>query len=172
MRSRYGLIALLSLSLTACGSGNMADLEDYVRQVKAREPQPIDPLPEIKQVETYVFEPGERRDPFVPDTQSAEAAPLAQVTGIAPDPQRRKEELEQYSLDSLKMVGTLEQDNTVWALIMTPEGTLHRVRSGNYIGQNNGQVTRVTEDGIELMEIVAEGGTEWRERPAAIALSQ
>jgi type IV pilus assembly protein PilP len=172
MSCRYALAIFASLSLTACGSGNMADLEEYVQQVKARDPQPIAPLHEIKQIDTFVFEPGERRDPFVLDTQSAESAALAQVTGIAPNPERRKEELEQYSLDSLKMVGTLEQDDTIWGLIMTPEGTLHRVRSGNYIGQNNGQINRVTEEGLELTEIVSEGGTEWRERSAAIALSQ
>jgi type IV pilus assembly protein PilP len=166
------MVLLVSLTLAACGSGKMADLEEYVAEVKARDPGPIEPLPEIEQIDTFVFEPGDRRDPFVLDTQTVELAAVDASGGIAPDPLRRKEELEQYSLDSLKMMGTLEQDGTIWGLVKTPEGTLHRVRSGNYLGQNNGQITRITEDAIELTEIVSDGAAEWRERPAAIALSQ
>lgn len=171
MNVKLGLAVFAALALSGCGSGNMSDLEDYVASVKQRKPGPIEPLPEIKQVETFVFEPGDRRDPFVPDTQGAEGEAAA-GGGLAPDPLRRKEELEQYSLDSLKMVGTLEQDDTVWGLVETPEGTLYRVRPGNYVGQNNGQITRITEEEIELTEIISDGSNEWRERPAAIALSQ
>jgi type IV pilus assembly protein PilP len=150
----------------------MADLQEYAEQVKARKPGPIEPLPEIKQVETFVFEPGDRRDPFVLDEQSVEPVPPRTAGGIAPDPLRRKEELEQYSLDSLRMVGILEQEGTKWGLVVAPGGTLHRVRAGNYMGRNNGQITRVTENNIELIEIVSDGTNEWRERPAAIALRE
>jgi type IV pilus assembly protein PilP len=170
-RERW-FVFLSVLSLAGCGSGNMSDLEEYAAQVKARKPGPIEPLPEIKQVETFVFEPADRRDPFVLDEQSAEAIPPQTAGGITPDPLRRKEELEEYSLDSLKMVGILEQEGTTWGLLIAPGGTLHRVRAGNYIGQNNGQITRITENSIELIEVVSDGTNEWRERPAAIALRE
>jgi type IV pilus assembly protein PilP len=172
MSARYCVAALASLALSACGSGKMADLEDYVQRVKGREPGPIEPLPEIKQIDTFHYEPGERRDPFVLDRQSIEAVPVPAGSGIAPDPLRRKEELEQFPLDSLTMVGTMVQGDTVWALITTPEHTLLHARVGNYLGLNNGQITRITEEEIELTEIVSDGGGEWRERQAAIALSQ
>lgn len=166
------LASLFSVALAGCGSGNMTDLEQYVQQVKQRDPGPIEPLPEIKPVDTFVFEPGDRRDPFVMAGQGTETAPVASTGGITPNPLRSKEELEQFALDALKMVGTLEQDNTKWGLVRTADGTLHRVRVGNYMGMNNGQVTRITEDGIELTEVVSDGTNEWRERQAAIALRQ
>jgi type IV pilus assembly protein PilP len=163
---------LASLALTACGSGRMSDLEEYAQRVKEREPGPIEPLPEIKQIDTFVFEAGDRRDPFVLDDQSAIVATEPTGTGISPNPLRRKEELEQFPLDSLDMVGTMEQGDTMWALIKTPENTMLHVRVGNYMGMNHGLITRITEEEIELTEIVSDGGGEWRERRAAIALSQ
>lgn len=172
MKLKLGFVIVASLMLTACGSGKIADLEEYTKQVKAREPGPIDSLPEIKQIDTFVFEPEDRRDPFVLDTESAETGPSTTEGNIAPDPLRRKEELEQYSLDSLRMVGTLQQDDSMWGLVTAPGGTLYRVHTGNYMGQNNGLITHITEDGIDLTEIVSDGMNEWRERPAAIALSQ
>ncbi|MGA7981695.1 MAG: pilus assembly protein PilP [Chromatiaceae bacterium] len=172
MKQRYPLFVLTCFMLAACGNGKMADLEQYVQQVKKREPAPIEPLPDVKPIDTFVYEAGERRDPFVMDAQTAEAASTGINSGIqAPEP-RRKEELEQFSLDSLKMVGTLEQDDNTWGLVKGPGGTLYRVRVGNYMGMNNGQITRITEDEIELTEIVAEKPGDWRERQAAIALSQ
>ena len=172
MRTRVLFAILASLALVACGSGKMADLEEFVERIKEREPGPIEPLPEIKQIDTFVFEPADRRDPFVLDRQSAEVVDVPVGAGIAPDPLRRKEELEQFPLDSLKMVGTIKQRDTMWALVTTPEDTLFHVRVGNYMGLNSGQITRITEDEIELAEIVSDGGGGWRERQAAIALSE
>lgn len=172
MRLKPLFATLGSLTLVACGSGNLSDLEEYVLEVKRQEPSGIEPLPEIKQPNTFVFNPASRRDPFVLDLQSVEVATKRSGSGIAPDPTRRKEELEQFSLDSLDMVGTMEQGDTVWALITTPENALHHVRVGNYLGLNNGQIVRITEEEIELTEIVSDGDGAWQERRAAIALSE
>jgi type IV pilus assembly protein PilP len=173
MSLRAFAAALAVLTLSACGGSDLADLEDYAERVKARDPGPIEPLPEIEQVDTFVYEPADRRDPFVMDEQSAQAAPeVIAASTIAPDPLRRKEELEQYALDSLRMLGSLQQDDAIWGLVSSPDGVLHRVRVGNYMGLNNGQVTRISEQKIELTEIVPDGPNSWRERQAAIALSQ
>jgi type IV pilus assembly protein PilP len=91
---------------------------------------------------------------------------------IAPDLSRRKEELERYALDSLRMVGTLAQVGANWALVLSPEGVLHKVRVGNYIGQNHGRVIRIDDDQIQITEVVNEGGAEWRERQVSVALKQ
>lgn len=159
------------LGLTACGGSNLPELEAYVEQTKARPPGPIEPLPEIRPVTTFLYEPQDRRDPFVIDRQSAEVA-TRPPSGLAPDPLRRKEELEQYALDSLRMVGTLEQDDTKWALIKTKDQVLHRVGIGNYLGQDNGQITLISEDEIQITEIVPDGMGDWRERQSAIALER
>ncbi len=172
MRPLRLTVLLATVSLAACGGGGTQDLADYVAKVRDRDPGPIEPLPEIKQIATFVYDPGDRRDPFVMDTRGEDTSKPGPAGGIAPDPLRRKEELEQYALDALKMVGTLAQGDTHWALIITPEGVLHRVRVGDYLGQNNGQITRVDEGQVQLTEIVNEGGGEWRERQAAVTLKQ
>ncbi len=166
------LALLIAMLLGGCGGSDMDELQSYVDKVKQRPPGPLEPLPEIPQIDTYVYEPASRRDPFAMDDRTARAAMPRPSDGIAPDPLRRKEELEQFSLDSLRMVGTLEQHETRWGLVVTPDGILHRVRVGNYLGQNNGQITRISPEGIQLTEIVGDGPGSWRERESSIALKQ
>jgi len=160
------------LLLAGCGSHDMSDLQSYVQQVNARPPGPIEPLPTIEPVETFVYEPGERRDPFQSDVQPESEQLAVTDNGLAPDPNRPKEELENYPLDSLRMVGTLEQNDTRWALIRTQEGIVHRVTVGNYMGQNYGQIISIGLDAIQLNEIVSDAPGQWRERPASVALSK
>jgi type IV pilus assembly protein PilP len=170
---RLLLLLLPPMFLGGCGGDNLSDLEDYARSVNARPPSPIEPLPEIKPVDTFVYEVGDRRDPFTPDEQSVPVGESPEVgDGLAPDPTRRKEELESYSLDSLRMVGTLEQDNIRWGLIRGKEGGLYRVKVGNYMGMNNGQITNISDDMIQLTEIVSDAPGQWRERAATVALTQ
>lgn len=170
--SQLLLVGVAIGGLAGCGNSRLSDLEAYVRQVQARAPEPIDPLPEIPQISTFVFEPGDRRDPFVADTKTHEVIDVPQGDSLAPDPLRRKEELEGYALDSLRMVGTLEQNETTWGLIRTQDGTLHRVRVGNYLGLNNGQITSIKDDAIQLTEVISEAPGEWRERQATVSLTQ
>jgi len=169
------LLAPLALAIGGCGTRDNSDLDAYIRQVLARPPKPIEPLPELKPVETFVFEPAERRDPFVSDARS-EPEPSQvveeEIDEFAPDPTRPKEPLEAYSLDALRMVGTLEQDETRWGLVRTQDGLLHRVRLGNYMGQNNGLIVRIDDTAIELTEVVLDPSGKWRERTANLALTE
>jgi type IV pilus assembly protein PilP len=169
-RALWVLLAATAL-LGGCSNTGTDDLEEYVTKVKARVPGPIDPLPEIKQIDTFVYEPRDRRDPFVADERDEAEAASQPGNNLAPDPLRRKEELEGFALDSLRMVGTLEQNESRWGLIRSQDGTLHRVRVGNYMGQNNGQITSIGDESIELTEVVSEG-SEWRERQAKVTLTQ
>ncbi len=166
------IVAFCVIPLFGCSNSDMTTLESYTQEVKQRKPRPIAPLPEIKPIETFVYTPGERRDPFVPDAQAMpveEEKPIE--SELAPDPNRRKEELENVPLDSLQMVGTLDQGNERWALIKTKEGILHRVKVGNYLGLNNGQITQISDSDIKLNEIVADVPGQWQERAAMISLS-
>lgn len=162
---------VLPLILVGCASQDMSDLRDYVAEVKARPPSGIEPIPEIKQVIGFVYEAQGRRDPFTAPEDQSDAAVAVLDNGIRPDPNRRKEELESYSLDSLRMVGTLEQDEETWGLIKTNDGTIHRVAPGNYMGLNDGKITRVSEEKIELIELVPTGSG-FLEKEAAIALGE
>lgn len=163
----------IAVLLAGCGETDMTDLKNNVKRINARPPAPIEPLPEMKPVETFVYEPGERRNPFQSDAKTATAAaPLPTDSGPTPDPNRAREELENYPLDSLNMVGTLEQHSTRWALVRTREGVVHRVTIGNYLGQNHGQIIAINQDSLQLTEIVSDAPGQWRERPATVALSQ
>lgn len=173
MKAARRILPLLALLvLGACSDADLDELQDYTAEVKARPPEPLDPIPEVQHVESFVYEGEDRRDPFAMDERSAQAAAPGEGGGLAPDPLRRKEELEQYALDSLRMVGTLDQHETRWALVTSPDGILHRVRVGNYMGRNNGQITAISPTEIQLTEIISDGPGRWRERQSAIALKQ
>lgn len=174
IRNLWPIAAALAvgLGLVGCSGGDQSDLEAYVAKIKARQPDPLEPLPDIKQVDTFIYEPGERRDPFVADSQAHEAVAAVSDNGLAPDPLRRKEELESFSLDALRMVGTLEQDQTRWALIRSQDGILYKVRVGNHMGLNNGQITSISDDEIQLTEVVSDGPGDWRERQAKVSLTE
>ena len=160
---------VVPLLLAGCVNQDMSDLHDYVAEVKSRPAAGIEPIPEIKQVIGFVYTAKNRRDPFTRQEDDAVATEAVFDNGIRPDPDRRKEELEAYSLDSLRMVGTLEQDEQTWGLLKTSDGTIHRVAPGNYIGQNDGKITRISDEKIELIELVPTGSG-FLEKEAAVAL--
>ena len=172
--ARGGLILVLGLGvlMAGCADNRMQDLKGFVQEVKARPKPPIKPLPEIKQVETFVYSAAELRNPFERGGEEEETATAAVDSGIRPDLTRRKEELELYPLDSVRMVGTLEQEEVTWGLVRSSDGVIHRVRTGNYMGQNHGKITFVSEEQIELTEIFKDGQGVYRERQASLALSE
>jgi type IV pilus assembly protein PilP len=164
------LLLLAGVGLTACGS-DMDDLDKYVNDVKARPGGRIEPLPEITPYEVFNYAADEDgiRSPFVPDSPQAAAGPAA--GGTRPDPDRSREFLEQFPLDTLRMVGTLELAGVNYGLIQTSDGLIHRVVPGNYMGQNDGRIVAVNESEIELIEIISDGIGGYLEREAAVGLA-
>jgi type IV pilus assembly protein PilP len=164
----------LALGLTACSGNNAEDLHGYVEQVKASQHAKIDPLPEFAPYETHLYQATNDRDPFSAPVHSQPQTAVAQSSnnGLAPDFNRAREPLESEPLDSLRMVGTLGRDDISWALVRMSDSTIHRVRPGNYLGQNHGKIIRVTESEVEVSEIVPDGLGGWMERQAALALSE
>ncbi len=172
--TKIGLLLLLTAPffLVACSGEQHGDLRAYVKKVKAREGKPIKPLPEVKPYETFVYVDEDRRDPFsqyieeVRDTQAADS-------GIRPDIERKREALEEFPLDSLKYVGTLEKKGIVWALVSAPDDTVYRVQVGNHMGTNYGEILEITETEIKLKEIIPNGATGgWVDRLASLSLSE
>jgi type IV pilus assembly protein PilP len=158
--------------LAGCSSANIDELQTYVDAKKAEPPGRIEPLPEIKQISTYFYDAVGRRDPFVPSEGEEQQQAGVAESGIRPIENRRKEELESYALDSIRMVGILEQQGMTWGLVKTKEGTIHRVTTGNYMGQNHGRIVLITEDKIELTEIVQDGRGGYSERQASLVLAE
>lgn len=167
---RWLCLGLAGCLLAACGSADMTDLQAYVQAVRQRPKAPIEPLPDIKVVEPFLFRPNAVRDPFELDEVLKEPEEVQVETGIRPDMLRPREELENFELDTLRMVGTVRQSGLVWALVGAKDGTIHRVRVGNYIGRNYGKVVNILDNQIELVEIYAESSGVWRERKAIIAM--
>lgn len=167
--SRFGIIGgllVMLLGLAACSGQD--DLHQWVAEQKAQKGAPLPPLPVIKTFETFVYQDQDKRDPFSPGP--TEAASSLNGPGPHPDQNRVREPLESFPLDSLKMVGTLGKAGSAEALIKDPQGVIHPVHDGNYLGQNYGHVTNITEDHINLVELVPNGTGGWMERDATIAL--
>ena len=170
---RLATAITMSILLSACTGADHSDLKAYVDSVNARQRPKIEPLPEFKPYPIYVYEAGELRDPFAESAYAAQQAEVAiEGSGIRPPERDTKEPLEEYPLDTLRMVGTLEQSSTVWALIKDGEGSIHRVKTGNYMGKNYGKILSITEHQVEILEIVPNGLGAFIERPAIIALSE
>lgn len=170
----------LSTLLSACVSNDISDLEAQVSEIMARPGGEIEPLPEIKPYEAYSYQSMEAGavDPFEPFyVEQQKVVQEEQDAGLTEEMEREiknrnREELEGYELDSLKMVGTLDGVEEQWGIIQSPDGTVHRVTVGNYMGRNIGKITNIFEDKIELREIIKNSQGRWEERVAAIALAE
>ncbi|MGD8476536.1 MAG: pilus assembly protein PilP [Burkholderiales bacterium] len=160
-----------SILLHGCSSGEFEDLNRFVEESKQGLRGRVEPLPEIKQFEPFAYNAFDLPDPFKP--RQLEVAGVAANSGLAPDQTRRKETLEAFPLESLKMVGTLERRRVRYALIKTPDNNLYKAKVGNYMGQNFGIITAVSETVVTLKEVVqdpANGG--WSERSASLQLQE
>jgi len=166
---RIAVALILALTLSGCLQQDMSDLTTYVEEVKARPASGISPPPEPAEVDTFLYIAADRRDPFEPQTDIEERSETVVESGLSPDFNRSKEELEHYPLDSLRMVGTLEQEEGAWGLVQTQDGTIHRVARGNYMGQNHGRIVQIAEDQIKLVELV-QIGSGYQEQEAALGL--
>lgn len=162
------MLALVAATflLSACDPG-MRDLENYVADVKQRPAPPLEPLPVMKQFETFVYAAQDLRDPFSMPQRRDEQS---RSDGPRPDPNRRKEILEAFPLDGLDMVGLIGAGENQVALVMDPQRVVHRVRVGQYLGQSDGRIVAIREDGLELVELIPDGSGGWLERPARLAL--
>ena len=168
---RISTIAFVALAVAGCTRGvtstpgEAPNLEKWVADVKARPAPALDPLPVMQQFETFEYAAQNLRDPF-----SNAFSDQSGGSGPRPDPNRPRQALEQFPLDSLDMVGTIGRGPGVVGLVMAPDKVTYRVRPGAYMGQNDGRITAVHEDRIELVELVPDGAGGWLERPASVAL--
>lgn len=166
--SRIALLLVAALVLGGCTRGT-SDLREWIAQQKAKKGAPIPPLPVIKTFETFTYADQDLRDPFGPSAAEQESAA---TSGPRPDQNRPKQPLEMFALDSLKMVGTIGAGAGIEALVKDPGGVIHPVHRNEYMGQNYGRITAISDDHIDLIELVSNGNGGWMERPASIALGE
>jgi type IV pilus assembly protein PilP len=161
------LIPVAAAALLAGCSSDLAELQQFVKDSDKDLPRRIDPLPAVKPFEPFTYEGFDLPDPFKPRKLTAPKDSAA--GGVAPDLNRRKEPLESFPLEQLKMVGTLSQGDDIYALVRA-EKTLYRVKKGNYMGQNFGLITDVSDSEIKLKEIVQDSAGDWAERQSVLPL--
>lgn len=165
-----GIIPIVGLVaaglLSGCGKGT-DDLEAWVAELKAQKAPPIEPIPQMKQYEIFAYNGLGRRDPF-----SAPLPSKGPGSGPQPDLNRNKEPLEEFPLDALRMVGTINSKGVVYALVRAPDNVVHRVTVKNHLGQNYGEIVKIEESGISLLELVPDGFGGWVQRPATLALTE
>lgn len=165
------LLLIAGMLMHGCSNHEKrAELEAYVKKIKSRQIKEIEPLPEVKPYETFTYNDSNLRSPFMPSTPTEVAKKGSNDNGIRPDANRRKEPLEGFPLDSLRMMGTLEKNGKRWAVVVDTDGTVHRISKGNYIGQHDGRVDEITEEKMLITEIIPDANGGWRERKASLAL--
>ena len=160
------LIPAAVLALGGCSS-EIDELKQFVRDSDKGIPRRVEPLPAVKPFEPFAYEGFDLPDPFKPRKLSAPKEGAG--GGVAPDLNRRKEPLEAFPLEQLTMVGTLTQNKETYALVRADK-TLYRVKKGNYMGQNFGLITDVTDSEIKLKEIVQDSAGDWAERQSVLPL--
>jgi type IV pilus assembly protein PilP len=164
---KAGVICAVLAGMGAAGcSGGQSDLQRWIEATKKKPGGRIQPLPEVKPYETYVYSASKMRSPFQP-----QGAGVVNGQNLRPSSRRNREFLEGFSLDTLKMVGTFKVGTSFYGLVQSKDGLVHKVQPGNYLGQNDGKVTEITGGKISLVEIIPDGLGGYIERPASLALS-
>lgn len=167
------LICAITL-LQACVNEDISDLREFVATAFENEKPEIEPLPEIQPYSGYEYSASEDDDPFSFSNIQTSQDDGSLDSGIRPDANRRKEDLENFPLDALKMVGTMTQENQSWVIVKTSEGTAHRASLGNYMGQQDGKIVDIIpeEQKVVLAEIVRDPNGRWITRNVEITIDK
>jgi type IV pilus assembly protein PilP len=163
-------IVIACVGIAACSGEEHSDLRQFVKDSDKLPHGNIPPLPEVKPYEPYSYTAFDIIDPFKP--RKIEPPKGAGSGSLQPDLNRRREPLEGYPLENLRMVGTLEQKKQMFAVVRAPDNTLFRVKAGNYVGQNFGRIVAITESTVKLKEIVQDSGGNWEEKEQVLLLTE
>jgi type IV pilus assembly protein PilP len=174
--ARTIIFCVAAIALSGCTDRDKSDLESYAQTILARKASRIDELPPVEPYEVYTYASSSGVDPFEPfykDVKPTQKDTTDLNTGTGPKPNfdRNREELEEHSLDALRMMGTVELNSELWGIVRSPDGNIHRVQVGNYLGRNHGKIVGISEESIDLNEIVDDGRGGYQERNAAVALA-
>ena len=174
MNNNYLIIVLSAvLLLQGCsGSSDIGDLRQFTKSVLSKPRGRIEPIPVFKPYEYFSYSAAGLRSPFdLPVVIDTTLVASQAKSNVRPDFDRTKEHLEQFSLADLSMVGTLTGiDGVLWGLVRDGDGSVVRVKEGYYMGQNHGNIITISENRLNLIEIVPNGLGGWVERPKTITL--
>ncbi|WP_263769814.1 pilus assembly protein PilP [Propionivibrio soli] len=165
---RISAILIVSILLAACSGDDHQDLRQWMAEAAKGAKGKIPPLPQVKPYEPVPYDVSNIVDPFKP-AKIGVAEKKGSGSGVQPDMDRPREPLEAYPLESLKYVGVMTKRKASYAIIQV-DGSLYQVKTGNYIGQNFGVITRITESEVALKELVQDSAGDWVERTSALLL--
>ena len=165
-------VAVFIFLLAGCSSPEYTDLDDFMAQVRQEPQGVIAPIPIFKTYKAFRYNAAAMRSPFEVPVKIREIANLSMSSNVKPNAKRAKELLENFNIEAISMVGTLEQQGTVWALVDDGSGSVHQVLSGNYLGKNHGRIVDIRHDSLALIEIIANGPDSWIERPRTLKLKE
>lgn len=161
-------IGLISLMLISCGDEGGDDLDHFMLDAGKDMSSRIKPLPEVKPYVALQY----NSDGILSDPFRVRKA-VSKSSSLQPNLNRPKEPMEAYPLESLKYVGILSKNKLTFALLKTPDNSVQQVKLGNYVGQNFGRVTSITDAEITLKEIIQDDlSGEWIEQDVNLALQE
>jgi len=169
---KIAFITFLAIIVNACSGGSVSDLEEHIQSSRSKHKGTIEPLPAITPYESYRYHAGKERDPFKPSVSLVKSISINTGNGVRPNDKRNREDLERFALESLSMVGVMNNQGLTWGIIKAPDNAIYRVRKGNYLGLNHGRILSIKENKIDVREIVTDGMGGWIERPNTISLSE
>jgi len=164
-------ILILAVMLAACDGESHSDLKKELNDLSKDLRGKIDPLPVVKPYEPVPYQGAELPDPFGPAKIELVTKASGTGGGLKPDLNRPKEPLEAVPLETLRMVGVLQQGKMHFGLVRA-DNSLYRVKAGNYMGQNFGIITGITDNQIQLRELVQDAAGDWTERNTALQLQE
>jgi len=169
--SRVIVLIAASVFLLACGQESNQDVQQFIDENKRRPPGKVPSLPVYSPYKPYEYNAAQFRSPFEPPAL-VEKKIIAAKSNVKPDLSRQKQYLESFDFNSLAMVGTIEKDGILWALIRDPSGSIESVRKGAYLGKNHGKIVALNSTSIDVVEIIPNGSDSWLERPNVLSMKQ
>jgi type IV pilus assembly protein PilP len=163
--------ALLAVLLAGCGDSDVREVRTWMEEARAQTKPSVKPLPESKEFLPYAYSQAQAPDPFSADKLAGPGTMAVQANVAQPDLNRPREALENYPLDTMRMVGMMQKGGLSFALVQI-ERSVYRVRAGQHLGQNFGQVTRVTPAAVEIREMVQDAAGDWVERISKLELQE
>ena len=166
------LVALLIglVLITGCSSNDTSDIDKFMADNRDKPSGVIEPIPIFKPYKAFRYNAATKRSPFEVPVNVREIAYLSLSSDVNPDPKRVKEQLEFFNIEGISMVGTIEREGTLWALVDDGSGAVHQVLAGNFLGKNHGRIVSIYPDSISIIEIIGNGKDSWIERPRTLNL--
>lgn len=166
------IILATAVLLTGCFN-DTSDLKAHIANVQENTTNNIAPMPTVTVFDHFDYLAHTLRSPFDAPKPEAIQEKIQQMSGcLSPDPRRRKQPLEKFSLSDLVMRGTLGELGVTWALVEASDRTLHRVAVGSYVGLYHGKITQVSQDNVKVLELIPDGAGCWVERETVVAMTE